>query len=314
MAHAGSAQARSGHPAFGGRARAGLTLIEVLVVLVIIGILATLTVAVASRVSGAGKGHMTRDGLRILDQVLTSYVAEKQAIPSPVLRDPREPTRQMWIPVVDGRNMSAPTDDQTIINSVGFFMYQAETEAGLGGTLKAIDSRMLALYDADSTDPDFINGGNVDSRNQFAPPGPGGPSSVPDLKNQPRIPTILDGWGQPIRYVHPTFGGLLTGSRLDPVVPTEWRGPPEPPRPRAVEVSMNDFSELLPGSGSQWSFNQIRRSDVRTGPTDTEGADADGGRPPSGRPYFYSAGPDGDPATHDDNIYITQPIFRDKRN
>ena len=76
---------------------------------------------------------------------------------------------------------------------------------------------------------------------------------------------------------------------------------------------MTDWAELIPSDG-EWSFSRIRRSDVRTGPSERQEADADGGRPVSGRPYFYSAGADGDPSTLDDNLYNVRPEFRSKRN
>src|SRR5215813_11766460 len=50
------------------------TLIEVLVVIVIIGILATLVLTVAARVTKGGKVSLTRDTIRVLDQGLTTYI------------------------------------------------------------------------------------------------------------------------------------------------------------------------------------------------------------------------------------------------
>jgi prepilin-type N-terminal cleavage/methylation domain-containing protein len=279
--------------------RPGLTLIEVLVVLVIIGILATLTVSVAARVSGAGKGRLTQDAIRVLDMALTGYVSEKGANPPPVIRDPRDAAGRHLIPVADARNVGATaTADQTILNSGGFFVYQAQT-AGLSGLFSSLDTRVFSKYDADSTENQFLdaNGNVLNSIDQFAAPGtPGGPSSAPTYTNQPRIPTVLDGWGRPIRYVHPTFGGVLAGSRL-----SQSNNPANPTR-----LDSGEWDDLKPGAGLVWSFPAIRRNNQKI--DDTE-ADSDGGRPVGGRPYFYSAGPDGDPSTIDDNIYSVRPDF-----
>jgi hypothetical protein len=38
-------------------------------------------------------------------------------------------------------------------------------------------------------------------------------------------------------------------------------------------------------------------------------ANSDGGTSPDARPYFYSCGPDGDPSTTADNVYIVTPTF-----
>lgn len=302
MAHAGSAQGKSGRLAAvgrgGGISRPGLTLIEVLVVLVIIGILATLTVTVASKVSGAGKGRMTQDAIRVLDQALTSYVSAKEANPPAVLRDPREPSGRRLIPVADARNMDTAREDQTMLNSGGFFVYQAQTAAGLSGLFSSLDTRIFSKFDADSTENQFLDAnGSVDTEiDQFLPGGtPGGPANQPDWNNQPRIPTVLDGWGRPIRYVHPTFGGVLSGSRLNPQLAGT----------NPVDLDAAEWGELK-SAGQNWSFSQVRRNKSNA---DALGADSDGGRPVGGRPYFYSAGADGDPSTLDDNLYSMRPEF-----
>lgn len=300
------AQAEAGHmgPMIGRhrRAHAGLTLIEVLVVLVIIGILATLTISVASRVSSSGKARLTEDAIRILDTALTNYVTAKEAIPSPVVKDPREPNRARYIPVADARNLGRSNPaDRTIINTVGLFIYQAETEAGLTGLFAGVDQKILTKYDPDSMDPAFRDSdtGDVDSHiNQFGPTtGSGG---TPDPEDQPWIPTMLDGWGRPIRYVHPAFSGVFYGpNRLGPSDPTQGIDPGD----------ADNFGDLIP-RGHSYAYTKIRRNRQATDAAGPSGEpDSDGGRPVGNRPYFYSAGADGDPSTIDDNLYSVRPEF-----
>ena len=116
-----------------------------------------------------------------------------------------------------------------------------------------------------------------------------------DLRH-PLLPTPFDAWGNPIRYVHPTYqggyGNFFDGDGID----LAQRGPNRSDledASRAISSSpvVPDNIFWLTGSGPPQ-----RRGDRRE-PT------PDGGTPtaacPGGgtRPYFYSAGPDGDPST-----------------
>lgn len=101
------------------------------------------------------------------------------------------------------------------------------------------------------------------------------------LSTTQMIPTVLDGWGRPFRYAHPAFGGRVHAD-----------GNPS----GFVQTSSRI---QLP---AQHAFGATY---IRRGPTD-----ADSGMPSANRPYFYSAGPDGDPATVEDNVYITRPRFQ----
>lgn len=112
---------------------------------------------------------------------------------------------------------------------------------------------------------------------------PDSPGNDNDMTAQTSLSTVMDAWGRPIRYVHPVFKGLL----------------PEPPG-TTFDVS----TVLQKPPGKNWGFKDILR-DTTPGPTGT-----DGGIPQGNRPYFYSAGPDGDPTTTDDNVYISVPRFQ----
>jgi hypothetical protein len=107
------------------------------------------------------------------------------------------------------------------------------------------------------------------------------------------LTSVFDAWGEPIRYVHPQFSGRIN------------------------DVTAINSVELLgpPPAGKQYGVGDVRRNNVYTG-SDPESrrataleqvADGDGGKCIGGRPYFYSAGPDKDPSTIDDNVYLIVP-------
>ncbi len=111
---------------------------------------------------------------------------------------------------------------------------------------------------------------------------------------------IEDPWGNPIRFVHPRFDGgwgeYWDGSALD-----SDRTP--------ALLSFGDPSVAFRRS---WRPFELTDGEI---PVNGEGVaatgDADEGFCPGGgtRAYFYSAGPDGDPGTIEDNVYSERPQF-----
>lgn len=95
--------------------------------------------------------------------------------------------------------------------------------------------------------------------------------------------TVLDAWRRPIRFVHPVWHGGY-GPRAGAA------GRP----PRDVDAR---------GFPNQIRYVRFSRS-ISNGP-----GNADEGLCPGNRPYFYSAGRDGDAGTREDNIYTTVPSF-----
>ena len=240
------------------RVRRGFTLIELLVVILIISVLIALGLAVGARVVQGGKTTQTRDLIKTLDNVLNSYVNTTDRLPPPFISDPREGsstptigTRPAFFPLADG--VDGTTDDR--INSVGLFLAEARSVAGVSELLEGVDTqnyREFAYTPAQdlSTDPGAT---------------------------EPLVPTMLDAWGQPMRFVHPRFHGVVQSPvNLDG---DEWLGP-------------------APDNGVYFP------AEFRRDPTE---GDADGGLTTNGQPYFYSAGPDGDPSTIEDNAYTSEP-------
>lgn len=255
--------------------RTAFTLLELLIVIGVIGILMALALAVGARVAGAGKEHKTAGTIKLLDTVLNAYVSTAGGIPPPVVTDPRpnSTNTERLQPVADGR-MPDPSGgaDGPVINSVGFFLVQARDAAGSEGFLKGIDTRLVSSFDADGPDPSAGN---------------------PDWAAQPEMLTVFDGWGRPMRYVHPRFGGMIHGP---------WANPSMPP---TLYVQTSDVLGPAP-AGKQYGITQLRRNRL---PQAGQPGDSDGGVPRGGTPYFYSAGADGDPATLEDNVYTIKPEF-----
>lgn len=235
--------------------RRGFTLIELLVVILIVSVLIALGLAVGARVVEGGKASQTRDLIKVLDNVLGNYLeATDRKVPPAAIIDPRQdegnPTGTIvYMPLADAWD----DDNSRPINSVGLFLAEAERVAGVSELLQGIDAKNYRLFAYSPAPLD---------------PNPG--------RSEPELATVIDAWGNPIRFVHPAFHGVRrSAERLDA---TEFLGP---------------------APAGEYYPREIRR--------DPAMMDADGGLATNGQPYFYSAGPDGDPSTVEDNIYTVQP-------
>lgn len=258
--------------------RRAFTVIELLVVIAIIGLLVSITLVVGSRVVGSGKKSATEQTLKILDSALSAYIAERGANPSPIVDDPRigrdYPAGQARavLPVADAQSFPA-SGSSVPIDSVGLFLLQMKGVSGAESAIAGIDAKYLR--------------GNTDAAATF---NAGTFATLPNLR------TVLDGWGNPIRYVHPAYKGAINdktyGSSSDELQPAN------------LDVVIG---RAKPGTEYR-AVTRIRRSAVFNTTTSAyDAADADAGSPPADRPYFYSAGADGNPATTEDNVYLTQP-------
>lgn len=263
--------------------RAGFTLVELLVVIGIIVVLVGITIGVGSSVANSGRQRATEGALQALDQVLEAYIQANGNPPAFVRVGEADLSDSSLIgsgndgffPLFDG---FSEVDEQPV-NTVGLFLIEARR------SVPAAENIVSGL------DPKFV---------KLFQPGPA------DDAIQPEALTVFDAWGNPIRMVHPRFDGEVVES-------TRSLGDP------GVAIDLTDSnSPFLQGAETFFSANgqlgleRLRRNalskaDYQTTPGLT--GDSDGGICPNPRPYFYSAGPDGDPSTTDDNVYTSRPRF-----
>jgi len=286
--------------------RPGFTLMELLIVIGIIGVLVAITLVVGNAVANSSKRSTTELIIRTLDNSLSAYISDTGDIPPAFIEDPRVAQNagtygNQLIPIVDGRNMTdtdgagRPPGNQ-MVNSAGLFVLQMNPVTTTASVIKArsspagkkavdaIPSKLVKTVDPDTTDA------------------------------QPPLATPLDGWGRPLRYVHPQFQGIITDSDANPNQDHD--------APRSVASVLGAAR-----AGTTFAFANFRRNaSTVTAPAARTTAqlfpDSDGGRCVGNRPYFYSAGEDGlvgmyvgangDTNYNDDNVYSTTPTLPSK--
>lgn len=283
------------------RVRTAFTLVEMLVVVGIIAILVAITLGVASAVVEGGRKRTTEGLIRALDQTLDIYIDQRGQIPPALIAVP--PNRLVGGGILEGQAMYYPLIDGVVqigngapfqtFDSVGVYMFAAEEIPEVQSILSGLDQRFVQRVRTSGT-----VAGSGDAQ-----------SSQADIE----FTTIRDAWGNPIRMVHPRFDGVIKGDGQFGsigILPT-------------TDSSDGFFtaSELPAQARRYLPFRRIRRlapdRETWRGLTPQQIAqnfsngvgDSDGGICPTPRPYFYSAGPDGDPSTIDDNVYITRPRF-----
>lgn len=253
----------------------GFTLIELLVVITIIAILVSLTLAAGTKVVSVGRERGTQWAMQALDTAVGEYIQANGSIPAATVRDPSPGTgTPMRVPIIDG-GVGENAGVLKPMDSTAWFVYQLQSEGSSAlAALQQIDPKLRQTGIAKSADVKY------DAENTGA-----------------RTTRIVDVWGNPIRYVHPRFGGIHGVGN------------------GAAELITDVLGSFTPGYGTK-SF-EIRVFSRDPAPAVLSGTqtradfknDADGGAAPNRRPYFYSAGPDGDPATIEDNVYTFRPNF-----
>ncbi len=287
--------------------RRAFTLVELLVVIALVAVLAGISIAIGASMADAGRTRATEGVIQALDQTLERYINQTNAVPTALVPITLSQSFSengstsfnagdvIYLPAIDGSALLDADEEETYpVNSIGLFLASISDVIDVDSELSQIDSKFLRRYN------------NPDDR-------------------QPELLTVFDAWGNPIRYVHPKFDGIIE----DSTGPGDRRMLGEPGDPIDIsDVNTGYFTfAALPQDLTDITIPIVRRNKITN--VDKEEAransagsepnrfdqfvwiDSDGGTCPGQRPYFYSAGPDGDPSTTDDNIYTAQPIFTD---
>ena len=255
--------------------RPAFTMIELLVVIAIVVILVALGLTVGAKVSGSGKETLTRETIKVLDSSVAEFVAVQGSLPPPVVTDPRwktgDPDPEYLQPVVDARNMTGSGAERVAINSVGLYMLQSKGFGTVESIFQGLDSKVVREFDPDGTSTSW--------------------------DNQPPLTTVFDGFGRPMRYVHPAADGLIYG--------------PFPNQSDPASAVMTEDVLGATDTKHEYGITEVRRNNLPSAGTPPESLpDSDGGVCVGTNPYFYSAGADGDPSTIEDNVYTVKPRFQ----
>ncbi|MBS0192288.1 MAG: type II secretion system protein [Planctomycetes bacterium] len=267
----------------------GFTLVELLVVIAIIAILVSLTLAAGTKVVSVGRERGTQWALQALDNSVSEYIQSSGGIPSATVKDPLDTSANpRRVPIVDGLvdDQSAAVKGYRMMDSTAWYLHQLEAEGS------------SALAAVNQIDPRLRTTGIVTT----------GSGISDSASTGSRTTRIVDVWGNPIRYVHPRFAGTHTGTTAG---------------------SFEDVTDVLGNTGTYtYKFTKIFRDGKERWKPDPDNAGdwlritldteknmasargaSDGGATQNRRPYFYSAGPDGDPSTIEDNVYTIRPEF-----
>jgi len=276
-------------------ARGGFTLIELVVVIGIIALLVSITLVVGASVAASARGKKTKDAIRVMDASLTEYISDRGKLPSPTVLEPESShypdDERRLVPVADAVFDTRFTEPGSayptprLINSVGFYMLQLAESPGANAQIQSLSSDFVQLV------PTYTPTEDADISNTEA--------EIHENGDHAGIPTVMDGWGRPLRYVHPRYDGQV-GAGAD----ARRKGMP------GLPYLVTDI--LVGVDPDELAVLKLRRNKIMKEEYPDLGLsqrDGDGGVCPGDRPYFYSAGADGDPSSTDDNVYSNKPVF-----
>ncbi len=281
-------------------AKSAFTLLELLVVISIIALLTTIGLAVGFKVTQSGKVNATKNIIRSLDTILTTYMSEREAGPPAFaslrrsdLNNNQNRDEGFIVPMFDGRfeqrtaNPYFDRDADPGQPSTAIFLMEARGNVpNCDAMIKGLDPRFVRLPSAERPVP------------IWGWAGTGGALVQSSMQSGSSALIVLDAFGNPIRMGHPAFSGgygtWYNGTAQG--TPTRQVLSMVPPNKPGVNfTAANATRSFQPFAIGTRASRSISDSDEGTGI--------------ARRPYFYSAGPDGNPGTRGDNIYSDQPTF-----
>lgn len=269
--------------------RHGFTLIELMVVIAIIGILAALALVVGRQVTEGGRTSVTKDVLRILSQSLDATLADRDGKLTWKYTD--ESTIKNEYAIYDGRvmnpaaNRGSPTEPAE--PTVSLLLLATKGAASIESAVGGLDSKFVTRTTFATTAPT----GPTDTKNIYTRMTTAPKDASGNVLNGL---VIKDPWGNPIRFAHPKFFG---GS--GPYFQTS-----------GVTTTRSTDQVSVRSGGNPLNMT-VRRSYRPFDPSmnASDIGDADEGLLDGGRGYFYSVGPDFDPGSRADNVYIDPVKF-----
>lgn len=261
--------------------RRGFTLIELLVVIGIIGVLVAIGLFVGRSVVGQGKQRATEGLIQVAEKALEAYYNKKGEGPPDRAIYKDKDGKVFEFAMLDGREDVANNfdrDKNPAFDTFARFALACKDVPEADIEIKSVsDSRQV--------------------RNVVLAPG------IVDGKSDLRSVEFIDGFGKPLRFVHPAFHGGF-GKYLDQS------------KSQTSMASRDPKKNVTERRGSSTLTIDFRRSyrpfdpaNLGTQDPKTAVGDADEGMCPSARGYFYSSGIDMDPGTREDNVYGVKPNF-----
>jgi len=157
------------------------SLIEMLIVIGLVVLLASITVVVGRSVIAKAKIDQCRQILQTLDATLTEYQADKGAIPPFVAR--------AYLPPLRSQNEPSPAPNRRLWREIAVYLEQVKGYSGIDKQLGTIDATFLVerLQIYDDLEGYGYAGGHVE------------PTDDPRWL----LPSVRDPWGMEILYIHP---------------------------------------------------------------------------------------------------------------
>ncbi len=250
---------------------------EILIVILVISLLLAISLTVGSRVLDGGRLRATEQTMKIVDQLVTEYTASTGGkVPAFYTS-----TDGVDFPIVDGRLASGGAPGSggggagLVQPSLSLFLLEAQRSRIADKMMTGIDSKFI-------------------TRTVALAYGFQATATTVDLSPLD-APVILDGWGNPLRIVHPAFHGGFG---------RYYKGPGEEGEERLNLFIKPPVTLLRPGPADATEFSRSCQPFDPVATQTGQTGDADEGRCLANRPYVYSMGRDGDAGTRVDNVYL----------